>query len=267
MTSRFACTALFLFATLPAFGQPLIPDSSLTYSGELLEGASPSTVPRDVTLRLFSAASGGVLLCTALPVTTAPPARLRIPLGSDCEARIRSNAEAWVELFVSGSGTLSPRTRVTAVPFAVAAERSGRTVATRGSESVSWNGLFKGATTNTFTGAWTFNTTTGYRAGKLACEVELSSKTAHVCSPLEAVNSDMLGIQVEEGWLMNPVNRGVTVYSTNNPVDECAHHTSNGPGGPGGTGSTLGTVWSRANVPNGAYVSWCAAPFRILCCD
>lgn len=262
-----------LIGSVSALAQPGIPSEPLSYSGTISEGAGPLQGNRDVTVRIYSAPTGGMLRCTAQTVTAeaAKQGRFEAPLGMECETAVRQNSELWVEVFVSGAGAMT-RTRLRSVPTAITAQRSLRTISVSGTAQISSNGLLVRTSAGMYKGAWSFMGLTGYLAGKRICETDVGTPTAHVCTPDEANRSALLGSTVPRGWLMN-MNGGGNgplqgTDSANNRLSECSHHTSDEPGGGGDPGATLGLAWDDGSSgPAGVYWLWCQSPMPLLCCD
>lgn len=265
------CFWLSLVAPIAAFAQD---GGLMAYSGSILEGGSPPSGARNVSVAIFAAPSQGSPLCSP-SYGTAPASsqgRFTVSIDASCENVVRQSGELWVEVSVGGEAT--PRTKVRSVPAAVTAQRSLRTVATLGAEQISSNGLFVRATTATYTGAWSFMGLTGYRAGKKICET-LVGATAHVCSTEEANRSYLLGATLPPGWLMNMSGVGAaawqSVASSNNPVNECVHHTADGPANAGSPGTIMALAWDTVagggRPVDGVYPQWCVGTLPILCCD
>lgn len=265
------CFWLLVVAPIVAFAQD---GGLMAYSGTILESGGAPQGSRDVAVKIFATESQGTPVCSPsfLTVPASQQGRFTVQLEQACESVFQQNQDLWVEVSVTGVAT--PRTKVRSVPAAITAQRSARTVATLGSAQISSNGLFVRATTNTHTGAWSFMGLTGYRAGKKICEA-LVGPTAHVCSTEEANRSALLGATLPPGWLMNMSGVGgpswQAVGGSNNPVNECVHHTSDGPPNAGSPGTILGLAWDTVGgggrPVDGVYPQWCVGTLPILCCD
>ena len=107
---------------------------ALFYAGTL-EASDGSLVDDDLLIfvKIFDAASGGRELCQTLPsgMIAVRAGRFRFPLSAQCVTAVRDNRDTWVE--VSVSGTVFPRSKIGAVPYAI---RSG--------EGRSSGGVFRG---------------------------------------------------------------------------------------------------------------------------
>jgi hypothetical protein len=98
----------------------------LYYAGTLAEGGTLVNGTRDVTVNLWSAQSGGTMLCQTLAAgqstATVTNGRFRIALDSSCKPAINQNNSAWVEV-IDGATSLG-RTPIGAVPYAVEADHA-----------------------------------------------------------------------------------------------------------------------------------------------
>jgi hypothetical protein len=97
----------------------------LQYSGTVLENGLPFTGARDIVVSLWDSAitGAGAKKCeTAAPGTMLTSGRFRVALASECTAAVRANPELWVEVTVAG--TMMPRKKLSAVPFAMEADRA-----------------------------------------------------------------------------------------------------------------------------------------------
>ncbi|MBI5487655.1 MAG: SUMF1/EgtB/PvdO family nonheme iron enzyme [Deltaproteobacteria bacterium] len=76
----------------------------VNFHGTIEEGGAPVTGARDVTLRVYDAASGGTVLCTtAGPGTTVTDGRFQVPLARTCLEPLRTHADVWVEVQVGAT--------------------------------------------------------------------------------------------------------------------------------------------------------------------
>mgnify|MGYP001584426676 CR=1 FL=1 len=76
----------------------------VSFHGTIEESGAPVTGTRDVTLRVFDAASGGTVLCTtAGPSTTVTEGRFRLPFARACLDAFRTHADAWVEVQIGAT--------------------------------------------------------------------------------------------------------------------------------------------------------------------
>jgi formylglycine-generating enzyme required for sulfatase activity len=93
----------------------------LYFSGTLDDGGVPVEGPRDITVRVYAAASGGTAVCTtSAPATTVSGGRFRVALSDTCAAAVHANPDLWIEAEVGG--TVLPRTKIGAVPYALEAD-------------------------------------------------------------------------------------------------------------------------------------------------
>jgi hypothetical protein len=104
-----------------------IPDTNpLYYAGTLTESGQPVTGMRDITVNIWSAATGGTMLCqTAAAATTAAQVvngRFRIALAAACKTALNQNNDTWVEV-IDGITSLG-RAPIGAVPYAVEADHA-----------------------------------------------------------------------------------------------------------------------------------------------
>lgn len=273
---------LFSFTVLTAtaaLGQGFPSSPQLVYRGFVVSGSLPSTPQMKVRLwKSATSVQSADMVCNPpvfVPVTPDSTGRFEVQLDSSCVEVIKNGADLWAELEILNLGPAGPRSAIKAVPFALTAQRSHRTIAGQGTSQISGNGVFVRATMMNYTGSWSFMGLTGYRAGKRICETETGSQSAHVCSPEEANRSALIGVTMPGmGWLMNMNGWGGGVLisnATNNAINECALHTSEGPSTAGDPGATLGLAWDTMSVgqPGGGGVTplWCKNPMPIFCCD
>jgi len=96
----------------------------LLYGGFLEEAGAPVTGTRDITLRLWDAASGGLLACaeTTAAATTVTAGEWRVAVDASCVEAVQRTPDLWVETLVGG--TSFGRTKIGAVPYAVEAARA-----------------------------------------------------------------------------------------------------------------------------------------------
>ncbi len=104
-----------------ADGVPAV--NPLYYGGVLSDGGRPVEGARNVTVRLWDAATAGATVCS----TTAAGAmftggRFRVALDAACVGAVRANPELWAEVQVEG--TTFPRSKLGAVPYALEAGRA-----------------------------------------------------------------------------------------------------------------------------------------------
>ncbi len=127
------------------------------------------------------------------------------------ELRLLVTGECWLEVDPDGIGPLVPRILLSSVPFAWESGRSaeaGRVEIASGGSRYSVNAVFRGTTEGApavvgqgsfgsaghTTGAFEFESRTGYQAAKLACEAALGSRTAHMCTVSEMLTSYQMGL-------------------------------------------------------------------------
>nr|MBK7070385.1 hypothetical protein [Deltaproteobacteria bacterium] len=104
-----------------ADGVPMV--NPLYYGGMLDDGGRPVEGTRNVTVRLWDAASAGATVCTTNAGATAfSGGRFRVALDGACVGAVRANPELWAELQVEG--TVFPRSKLGAVPYALEAGRA-----------------------------------------------------------------------------------------------------------------------------------------------
>jgi len=104
-----------------ADGVPMV--NPLYYGGMLDDGGRPVEGTRNVTVRLWDAATAGATVCTTnAGVTAFSGGRFRVALDGACVGAVRANPELWAELQVEG--TTFPRTKLGAVPYALEAGRA-----------------------------------------------------------------------------------------------------------------------------------------------
>jgi formylglycine-generating enzyme required for sulfatase activity len=97
-----------------------VPSTDPLYVGGMLtDGGTPVDGTRDMTVRLYAAASGGAAVCTtSAPGTPASGGRFRIALDASCATGVHANPDLWMEVQV-GTTTFPGRTKVGAVPYAL----------------------------------------------------------------------------------------------------------------------------------------------------
>lgn len=104
-----------------ADGVPMV--NPLYYGGMLDDGGRPVEGTRNVTVRLWDAATAGATVCTTNAGATAfSGGRFRVALDGACVGAVRANPELWAELQVEG--TTFPRSKLGAVPYALEAGRA-----------------------------------------------------------------------------------------------------------------------------------------------
>lgn len=104
-----------------ADGVPTV--SPLYYGGVLDDGGTPVSGMRNVTVRVWDAATGGTTVCTtAAPGTTFSAGRFRVALDAACAGAVRANPNLWAEVQVDS--TTFPRSKLGAVPYALEAGRA-----------------------------------------------------------------------------------------------------------------------------------------------
>lgn len=129
------CAAAFLTGRATATGIPS-GDDALVYSGTLSDAAGTAvSKPTQVRAGLFAGAKGGTARCETAPVLTAEKTgRFEIPLGAACVKAVHDDPLLYVEVIVgSTQQTVMPRTKLTAVPYAVEAEAAGVAASASGS--------------------------------------------------------------------------------------------------------------------------------------
>ena len=95
-----------------ADGVPMV--NPLYYGGVLDDGGRPVEGTRNVTVRLWDAATAGATVCTSNAGATAfSGGRFRVALDGACVGAVRANPELWAELQVEG--TVFPRRTAFAV--------------------------------------------------------------------------------------------------------------------------------------------------------
>ncbi len=104
-----------------ADGVPAV--NPLYYGGVLNDGGRPVEGARNVTVRLWDAATAGATVCSTTAVgTTFTGGRFRVALDAACVGAVRANPELWAEVQVEG--TTFPRSKLGAVPYALEAGRA-----------------------------------------------------------------------------------------------------------------------------------------------
>jgi hypothetical protein len=108
-----------------ADGVPMV--NPLYYGGMLDDGGRPIEGARNVTVRLWDAATAGTTVCTTNAAGTAfSGGRFRVALDNACVGAVRANPELWSELQVDS--TTFPRSKLGAVPYALEAGRASGAV-------------------------------------------------------------------------------------------------------------------------------------------
>jgi hypothetical protein len=104
-----------------ADGVPTV--SPLYYGGVLDDGGTPVEGMRNVTIRLWDAATAGTAACTTVaPGTAFAAGRFRVELDATCASAVRANPNLWAEVLVDS--TTFARTKLGAVPYALEAGRA-----------------------------------------------------------------------------------------------------------------------------------------------
>ncbi len=104
-----------------ADGVPMV--TPLYYGGILDDSGRPVEGTRNVTVRLWDAATAGATVCTTAAGATAfSGGRFRVALDGACVGAVRANPELWAELQVDA--TTFPRSKLGAVPYALEAGRA-----------------------------------------------------------------------------------------------------------------------------------------------
>ncbi len=98
----------------------------LTYAGTLEEGAAPVNGTRNLRLTVWddatSTESARNRCITSAPGTTVTNGRFQVVLDAACAAAVRATPDLWLEIEVNG--TSLGRTKLSAVPFAIEANRA-----------------------------------------------------------------------------------------------------------------------------------------------
>ncbi len=116
-----AIAGAYFIGTARADGVPTT--DPLFYAGTLEENGVPATGARSVQVQLWTAQSGGTAQCTTGPVSVDFVAgHFRLPLASSCKAAIHQFADLFAEVTIGG--TVLPRSKLGAVPYAIEAERA-----------------------------------------------------------------------------------------------------------------------------------------------
>jgi hypothetical protein len=108
-------------ATGGAAAQALTP--AFTYQGELRLSSGPATAPFDMQFRLFSAATDGVQIGTTVTATNVPVTGGLFSVPLNFGVAQFAGERQWLEIAIRPAGTgtfetLTPRTEVTAAPYA-----------------------------------------------------------------------------------------------------------------------------------------------------
>lgn len=121
VTSLVVGTAGYRLGRARADGVPMV--NPLYYGGMLDDGGRPIEGTRNVTVRLWDAATAGTTVCTTnAGATTFSGGRFRVALDGACVGAVRANPELWAELQVDA--TTFPRSKLGAVPYALEAGRA-----------------------------------------------------------------------------------------------------------------------------------------------
>jgi hypothetical protein len=247
--------------TVIAAGAPQ--SAPLVYSGTLQDSVgAPLTGSQNLTLRLFSQASGGIEACVTPQQSVTPDAlgRFSLSLSTACVDEVRRQADLFVELQINA--TVMPRVKLNAVPYALEADRAlaaGRLVRASAplpdggvTRALSLNGTFCGATNNRN------GNQGGYRGVKQLCETTCGRPTAHLCSTQEVVASYSVGLDVPTGWLSGMYT---ALGTPTIGFDDCIGYTSSAT-------TSISPFWDTtagATRVSGAFCNEVARPF--LCCD
>jgi hypothetical protein len=227
----------------------------LVYSGIALDGGAPiADGTHAIGIGLFDAPTGGAALCTIAPspIETVGGHFAISVAAAACGAAIQRGEEIHVELSIDG--TLLPRSRVGAVPYAVNAER----LLIHGAGSTISSGVWCGATAETTGRVRSLSGALGYVAARENCAAACSSPTAHMCSVEEMTRAYQLGIDFGIGWIAV----GNTDYAIGQT--DCSGWLENI--------ATYGGMLARSAVHSGAESphsepAMCDARHPILCCD
>lgn len=104
-----------------ADGVPTV--NPLFYGGVLEDGGRPVEGTRNVTVRLWDAATAGSAACTTSAAGTVfSGGRFRVALDTACAGAVRANPNLWAEVQVEA--TTFPRSKLGAVPYALEAGRA-----------------------------------------------------------------------------------------------------------------------------------------------
>jgi hypothetical protein len=119
-----AALGLALAGPLPAAAQAVT--SAFTYQGELRAGGNPASANFDMEFRLFNAATGGTQIGPVVTRLNVPAVNGLFNVQLDFGPSQFAGDRQWLEVRIkpAGSGsyeTLSPRTEVTATPYALGA--------------------------------------------------------------------------------------------------------------------------------------------------
>jgi hypothetical protein len=125
--------SLFVSALALADGPPAM--DPLVYSGTLEEGGAAVTGQRDIKLVLWSDPTQSTAAhrkCDTIPPakTSVAGGRFSLPLDPLCVAAVKANAELWVEVIVESQSL--PRTKLSAVPYALEAGRAASAASAAG---------------------------------------------------------------------------------------------------------------------------------------
>lgn len=96
---------------------------TLVYSGLLEEGGARVTGERSIRASVWDAPTAGTEICLPRVATlSVAGGAFRIPLGDDCAAAVHDHPDAFLQLTIDN--TTLPRIRLSAVPYALEAERA-----------------------------------------------------------------------------------------------------------------------------------------------
>lgn len=103
----------------------------LIYRGFIEDNARPVEGTRSVRVSLWSELNAGMERCATSASVTVTAGRFELPLDEACTTAVQANPNLWVELRV-GSDTLTPRTKLGAVPYAIESTRAQRAAGAEG---------------------------------------------------------------------------------------------------------------------------------------
>ena len=231
---------------------------TLAYSGELTDAGAAATGSFMIGVSLWSDASSTTATfreCdTVAASTTVTSGHFRRVLDASCVQAVHDNPDLWAEVSVGGTA-LMPRTHVSAVPYAVEADRVAPVV--RGGVSIS-SGVFCGVSPSPTAGGITFaGVTSGYPAGKRICETACGSASAHMCEASEVGRSVQMEIlpRTTSAWYVSALMYPGMASSQSR---DCESFTTSDP-------ARSGAVWD--GVMNAVSNTSCNSLLPILCCD
>lgn len=235
----------------------------VVYSGQVLEGGEP--VPdgsRSIGLSLWtepSGATGGLCDMPAQSVTTTH-GNFSLTLSSECADAFETNEEVYVQLSVDG--TVLPRSRAGAVPYAVRAEHASILGAPR-------RIVVTGAR---YSGRIASGALVGYAAARAICQDAMGSPTAHLCYGSELARARQMGLRTEDGgegrgFTYAPEGPNITEYNGGNSgtapywvTADCGGFTSAASDPCGTNTRCMRPTWDDGPVA-------CSTETPLLCCD